>query len=62
LNIEDLWYRFALSFLFKSIVRPRGSRRVELLKYSTWLWHKSCANMMLFQYIGTKPVEIDTWP
>jgi hypothetical protein len=22
LNIEDLWYRFALSFLFKSIVRP----------------------------------------
>jgi len=38
--------RVALSFLFKSIVRPRGSRRVELLKYSIWLCHKSCANMM----------------
>jgi hypothetical protein len=22
INIEDLWYRFALSFLLKSIVRP----------------------------------------
>ena len=40
LRISDLWYRFALSFLLKSI---------ELLKYSTWLWHKSCANMMWFQ-------------
>jgi hypothetical protein len=30
LNIEDLWYRFALSFLFKSIVQPRGSRREAL--------------------------------
>ena len=37
INIEDLWYRFALSFLLKQI---------ELLKYSIWLWHKSCANMM----------------
>ena len=36
-GISDLWYRFALSFLLKSI---------ELLKYSTWLWHKSCTNMM----------------
>jgi hypothetical protein len=32
--------RVALSFLFKSI---------ELLKYSIWLCHKSCANMMWFQ-------------
>jgi hypothetical protein len=37
LKIEDLWYRFALSFLLKSIA---------FLKYSTWLWYKSCANMM----------------
>jgi len=28
LKIEDLWFRFALSFKFKSI---------ELLKYSIWL-------------------------
>jgi len=40
LNIEDLWNRFALSFLLKSI---------ELLRYSTWLWHQSCANMMWMQ-------------
>ncbi len=37
LNIDDLWYRFALSFLLESI---------EFFKYSIWLWHKSCANMM----------------
>ncbi|CAB1064559.1 hypothetical protein D1BOALGB6SA_9355 [Olavius sp. associated proteobacterium Delta 1] len=37
MNIEDLLYRFALSFQFKSI---------GFLKYSIWLWHKSCANMM----------------
>jgi len=28
MKIEDLWFRFALSFQFKSI---------ELLKYSIWL-------------------------
>jgi len=37
LKIEDLWYRFALSFQFKSIA---------FLKYSIWQWHKSCADMM----------------
>jgi hypothetical protein len=51
LNIEDLRLkicgiaratqalapRVALSFLLKSIA---------FLKYSIWLWHKSCANMM----------------
>ena len=37
LKIEDLWYRSALSFLFKSI---------DFLKYSIWLWHKYCANML----------------
>ena len=47
LNIDDLWYRFALSFLLKLI---------EFLKYSIWLWHKSCANMMWFEQIGTKEV------
>jgi len=34
LKIEDLWYRFALSFLFKSMVRPGGSRRIEFLSVS----------------------------
>ncbi|CAB1062971.1 hypothetical protein D1BOALGB6SA_7753 [Olavius sp. associated proteobacterium Delta 1] len=30
-------YRFALPFQFKSMA---------FLKYSIWLWHKSCASMM----------------
>jgi hypothetical protein len=36
-GIEDLWYRFALSFL---------SKPIELLKYSIWLCHQSCAYMI----------------
>ena len=40
--------RFALSFLIKAI---------EFLKYSVWLWRKSCANMMSFEQIGINPVQ-----
>ena len=37
IKIEDLWYRFALSFVLVSIC----------------LLRKPCANMMCFQHIGT---------
>jgi hypothetical protein len=37
--------RVALSFLFKTIGLP---------KYSIWLCHQSCANMMWFQLTGPK--------
>jgi hypothetical protein len=30
-EIEDLWYRYALSFLLKLIVRPGGQSGLELL-------------------------------
>jgi len=46
LKIEDLWYRFALSFPFKSI---------EFLKYSIWLWHKiMCKHDVISIKIGIK--------
>jgi hypothetical protein len=32
LNIEDLWYRFALSFLLKSIVRQIGTKLFPRLR------------------------------
>ena len=50
INIDYLRYRFAPSFLLKSI---------ELLKYSIWLWHKSCANMMWFEQTGNNPDKLE---
>ncbi len=45
LRIADWRNRFALSFLLTSMA---------FLKYSIRLGHKSCANMMGFEQIGTK--------
>ena len=51
LNIDDWRLKICCIALRGVGATTPTSRR---LKYSIWLWRKSCANMLWFQWIGTK--------